>query len=68
LTDEECTKLFGEFVRIKNEKTKTIQGSGLGLSTVKKISKLYDGDVHVESEPDKGSKFIFIFGEMKKNT
>jgi signal transduction histidine kinase len=67
LTDEECTKLFGEFVRIKNEKTKTIQGSGLGLSTVKKISKLYDGDVHVESEPDKGSKFIFIFGEMKKN-
>jgi signal transduction histidine kinase len=68
LTDEECTKLFGEFVRIKNEKTKTIQGSGLGLSTVKKISKLYDGDVHVESEPDKGSKFIFIFGEMKKYT
>ncbi len=50
-------KLFGDFVRIRNAKTKDILGSGLGLSTVKKITTLYDGDVSVASEPGKGSTF-----------
>ena len=34
MTGEESAKLFGEFVRIKNEKTVKILGSGLGLSIV----------------------------------
>ena len=53
----EQTKLFNEFVRIKNEKTKNISGSGLGLSIVKKLVDIYNGDIHVNSEPDKGSSF-----------
>jgi len=57
MTPEETAKLFGEFVRIKNEKTRQITGSGLGLSIVKKIAQLYDGTVNVTSEPDKGSTF-----------
>lgn len=55
---EESERLFSDFVRIKNEKTRNILGSGLGLSTVKKIALLYGGEVRVESEPDKGSRFI----------
>ena len=35
MTGEETARLFGEFVRIKNEKTAHIDGSGLGLSIVK---------------------------------
>lgn len=58
MTPEEQQKLFGEFVRIKNDKTKHILGSGLGLNILKKIVTLYDGDVRVESEPDVGSTFI----------
>ncbi len=58
MSTEEAARLFSDFVRIKNEKTRNILGSGLGLSTVKKIALLYDGEVSVESEPDKGSKFI----------
>ncbi len=57
---EDLDKLFGDFVRIRNPKTKDILGSGLGLSTVKKITTLYDGDVSVASEPDKGSTFTVI--------
>ena len=60
LTPEETARLFGDFVRIKNEKTKDILGSGLGLSTVKKIATLYDGDVSVSSEPDCGSRFTVL--------
>ena len=54
---DEVEKLFGEFVRIKNAKTRNILGSGLGLSIVKKIISLYDGDVKVTSEADVGSTF-----------
>lgn len=57
MTTEESARLFSDFVRIKNEKTRNILGSGLGLSTVKKIAMLYGGEVSVESEPDTGSRF-----------
>jgi signal transduction histidine kinase len=49
--------LFQDFVRIKNEKTKLVTGSGLGLSIAKKIVGLYNGTIDMESEPDVGSKF-----------
>ena len=58
MTDAESAKLFNDFVRIRNDKTKSITGSGLGLSVVKKLAQLYNGDVRVESETDKGSTFV----------
>ncbi len=57
MTQEEADSLFSEFKRIKNEKTRNILGSGLGLSILKKISAMYDGNVSVKSEPDVGSSF-----------
>ncbi len=57
MSAEEAGRLFNDFVRIKNDKTRKILGSGLGLSTVRKLAKLYGGDVTVHSEPDVGSTF-----------
>lgn len=57
MTAEEQERLFGEFVRIKNEKTRDILGSGLGLSIVKKLLTFYDGSVDVKSVPDEGTTF-----------
>ncbi|NOR44902.1 MAG: GHKL domain-containing protein, partial [Candidatus Delongbacteria bacterium] len=57
IEDKDIDKLFKEFSRIKNEKTLHISGSGIGLSTVKKIVGLYDGNIKVESEIGKGTKF-----------
>lgn len=57
LTAEEQGKLFNEFTRIKNEHTVKILGSGLGLSTVRKIANLYEGEASVTSEPGVGSTF-----------
>lgn len=57
MSKEDCAKLFQEFVRIKNAKTKDILGSGLGLSILKKLTVMYGGDIQVESEPDKGTTF-----------
>jgi signal transduction histidine kinase len=57
ISREDQEKLFKDFSRIKNPKTKNISGSGLGLSIVKKIVELNKGTIEVESEPDKGTVF-----------
>ena len=57
MTEEELGRLFGEFVRIKNEHTRAIDGSGLGLSILKKIVDLYGGGVSVSSKYGEGSSF-----------
>ncbi|HPD65406.1 MAG TPA: ATP-binding protein [Bacteroidia bacterium] len=57
MSEEDVSKLFNEFVRIKSEKTKGISGSGLGLSIVRKIVEEYHGNIKVKSETDKGSIF-----------
>jgi signal transduction histidine kinase len=67
MTEEETNKLFQDFARIKNEKTKDILGSGLGLSTVKKIAQLYGGTVDVESVPDEGSTFTVRLGRRTQD-
>jgi two-component system, sensor histidine kinase and response regulator len=57
ITKTDSENLFTEFVRIKNEKTRNISGSGLGLSIVKKVVELYHGTIKVESTPDVGTTF-----------
>jgi hypothetical protein len=57
IKEEDRENLFKDFVRIKNEKTRNITGSGLGLSIVKKVVELYNGTISVDSVPDVGSKF-----------
>ena len=63
LTKDEIPKLFKEFVRIKNPKTKNISGSGLGLSIVKNFVDFYNGEISVSSIPDEGT----IFNVLLKN-
>ncbi len=57
IKEEDRENLFSEFVRIKNEKTKNITGSGLGLSIVRKVVELYNGSIAVDSVPDIGTTF-----------
>lgn len=54
---EEKKKLFTEFYRAKNERTRGISGTGLGLSIVKRIVDSYFGLIEIESEYGKGSTF-----------
>jgi signal transduction histidine kinase len=64
MTKEEATKLFNDFVRIKNASTSGILGSGLGLSIVKKLALLYEGNAKVDSEPDVGSTFTVTLRDI----
>lgn len=57
ISDADRENLFREFMRVKNERTKNISGSGLGLSIVRKVIELYHGTIKVDSTPDMGSVF-----------
>jgi two-component system, sensor histidine kinase and response regulator len=68
LSGEEIERLFQDFVRIRNERTREILGSGLGLSIVKKLAGLYGGDASVKSEAGKGSTFRVTLRRHPKET
>lgn len=50
-------KLFGKFVRVPNELSQKVGGSGLGLYWVQKVIELHGGTVEVESALGKGTAF-----------
>lgn len=57
---EYLDEVFDRFIKIETENSKKVQpGTGIGLSIVKNLVKLMDGETDVISEPGKGSEFIF---------
>ena len=55
---EEVDKIFNEFYRSSDVKSRGIEGTGLGLYIVKKILERMNGKIEVKSEYGKGTTFI----------
>lgn len=53
--------IFDRFFRVKNEKTRFINGTGLGLTIVRKIVEAHHGTIEVDSEEGKGTCFTIFF-------
>ncbi|HSO20228.1 MAG TPA: response regulator [Desulfosarcina sp.] len=53
-------KIFDRFFRVKNDKTRYITGTGLGLPIVKGLVEALRGRIGVESVPDKGTTFTVL--------
>jgi len=60
IPEDEKDKVFEEFYRGSNVRKKIEDGTGIGLTIVKKVIEQHGGVINVESELDKGSKFYYI--------
>jgi len=59
LSDEQKERLFTAFQQAESSTTRKYGGTGLGLVISKNIVEMMGGQIWVESEPGKGSKFTF---------
>jgi PAS domain S-box-containing protein len=55
---DEIPRLFERFHRVRGARGRSYEGSGIGLALVQELAKLHGGQVRVESEVDRGSRFI----------
>jgi len=55
---EQLDKIFAPFEQVGAVERRA-EGTGLGLTISRQLVQMMDGDLHVESEPGKGSRFWF---------
>ncbi len=59
IRQEDLPKLYTEFERIEEDRNRSIEGTGLGMSITLQLLSLMGSRLQVESEYGKGSKFYF---------
>ncbi len=60
IAEADLTTIFDKFQQAAVTKYNKIKGTGMGLAIVKHIINAHGGKVWVESEPGRGSAFIFL--------
>lgn len=58
--------IFNRFNQVVDKNAEVKGGSGLGLTITKKIIDMHDGEIYVESEVGKGSKFTIVLPVKQK--
>ena len=60
ISQDDIKKLFNKFVRIPNEMSQAVGGSGLGLYWLHRVVELHGGSIEIESEVGTGTTFTLV--------
>ena len=58
ISDKQKPAIFERFYRVDSSRGSQVEGSGIGLSIVKKIVDLYSGEIEVKDNKPNGTRFI----------
>lgn len=68
IPSQDLDRIFNRFYRVKNENTRYVIGTGLGLPIVKSIIETHHGRIEVASEENKGSTFTVYIPAIQNRT
>ncbi|HAH24679.1 MAG TPA: hypothetical protein DCL77_13160 [Prolixibacteraceae bacterium] len=68
ISKDNLPTIFEEFVQLDIDLTQKQRGAGLGLAIVKKLTLLLNGEIDVESDLGKGTRFILQIPYLKGNS
>ena len=57
IPEHELPRLFERFHRIEDQRSRSFEGSGIGLALVQELVRLHDGTIEAHSEHGKGTTF-----------
>jgi PAS domain S-box-containing protein len=64
IPEDKLQSIFDRFAQVNSSLSRRAEGTGIGLSLVKKLVEMMDGSISVVSEVEKGSEFIITFNNM----
>ncbi|MDR1802647.1 MAG: transporter substrate-binding domain-containing protein [Treponema sp.] len=68
MNEDQVARLFDEYTRFNMEANRSITGTGLGMSIVKRLIDLMCGAIFVESKPGEGTTFSVYLPQKKIGT
>jgi PAS domain S-box-containing protein len=60
---EDQAKLFQAFARVETDRTRQLEGTGLGLHLSQRLAALLEAKITLDSEPGRGSRFALLLAK-----